>query len=724
MATKTYRAGSGADGSYAALFEADQTAATRADGWTVAKIAAGNSSEMDVGFKRTSGTFTLQSSFPKPLTPGQVTFNGFKTPVALSGTFAATAWTFTFAVRATTASAQAGRMRLRVFRSVNASGAGATELTGSTQVGTTSSALSTSADVTTVVTWTPGATITLNGEFLFFVLAWEIMTAGGSNSCDVSIRTGQAAGGSRLITPDFVADVSTPISGTDSQGTEIETVTLAGQIASVDASGTITEIADAVPQAPPVTKPAFTVRSSMLRSDHVLRGITEVAPTAVAGSDSGSGADSQSLVAGISATDTNGSFTEAAALVARPAAIDANSVLAEAQALASQIAGTDVDGVNPEVIVQTAQIPSSDSGTSSESQATAVPTQKADSDTNGTTTETSSAGISIPGSDSNSVTSETAAIRISGVSDSAVATDVISALKLLVTDVNGATTETGVAGSTPISGGVDASTAPGEVTSLLARIGGTEAATCSETASVSTFTQVAGTDSNQITTEIVSSFRLTAADTSGTATENASSGQQTQVSGNDSASGSESLSQPLVAVGDTQTASGAETASLRLLWLPGDTSTSSEVGLVVGKLAQADSGAGSETTSTRITYIVTDATSPPVEAAFLAVVTADQGISTDVASLLAGLYGQDQATSSEIAVNDALVSISPDADHDLLGTGGAEAVLYSTAAGSVGYAVLKAAGAEAVLVGAGEMNGSTLTGGGNSDSRLLSTEVR
>jgi hypothetical protein len=98
---------------------------------------------------------------------------------------------------------------MRVYRSVNADGSGATELTSATQVGTTSATLSTSADVTSVVTWSPGVTITLNNEYLFFVVAWEITTQGGSNTADVQIRTGQSAAGSRLVTPDFA--VSRPI---------------------------------------------------------------------------------------------------------------------------------------------------------------------------------------------------------------------------------------------------------------------------------------------------------------------------------------------------------------------------------------------------------------------------------------------------------------------------------------------------------------------------------
>lgn len=253
MAVKTYRVQSTTTGNTGDIIESDQTAATRADGWTVAKIAAANSAHFDAGTKQASGTFSLQSSTPKPssFVTGALS-NAFGTLTPLTGQFANTAWTFTFAVRATTASAQAGRMRMRVFKSVNADGTSATELTGSTQVGTTSSALSTSADVTSVVTWSPGTTIQLDNEYLFFVLAWEITTASGSNSGDVQIRTGQAAAGSRLVTPDFV--VPTPISiGKRAAATTVRGVALPAQIAIGKAGAGTTSVGPAYDTAPTQT---------------------------------------------------------------------------------------------------------------------------------------------------------------------------------------------------------------------------------------------------------------------------------------------------------------------------------------------------------------------------------------------------------------------------------------------------------------------------------------
>jgi hypothetical protein len=181
----------------------DQAAASRSpDKWTVAKLAAGNSSQYVATGIQGSGSFSLDSTTPKPPTPLTNAQVCFKSPDILTGTFAATAWTFTFAVRAATASAQAGRVRMRVFKTTSGAGTNSTELTSAVLVGTTSAALSTTADATSVITWSPGS-LTLASEWLFFSLAWEITTASGNNSGDVIFRTGQAAGGTRIVTPDL-----------------------------------------------------------------------------------------------------------------------------------------------------------------------------------------------------------------------------------------------------------------------------------------------------------------------------------------------------------------------------------------------------------------------------------------------------------------------------------------------------------------------------------------
>lgn len=212
MASLTFRLDSATANSFHTMPETDVTAASLTDGWTVAKIAAANDSEYLVGTKRASTTFSTEAGTPKPgaLATG-ASANALRSLNAYNGQFDAAAWTLTFAVRATVASSQAGRVRCRVYASANADGTSARELTGSTQVGTTSVALSTTADVTTVVTWTPASAIVMQNEYLFFVLAWEITTASGSNTADVVFRTGQSAGGTRIVTSNFTAYIAPPL---------------------------------------------------------------------------------------------------------------------------------------------------------------------------------------------------------------------------------------------------------------------------------------------------------------------------------------------------------------------------------------------------------------------------------------------------------------------------------------------------------------------------------
>ncbi len=204
MAVKTYRLASTLVNNFGELLEADQTVATLATGWVVAKLASPQSSEMDVGTEVASGTFSSNSTTAKPasLITG-TTANALRTSTPLSGQFANTNWSIAVVLRSVTAAGGTVRIRCRVYKSANADGSGATELTGSTQVGTTTGALSTSADQTSTVTWAPGGTITLTNEYLFFAIALEVVTAGGSNSSDADIRAGTSANGTRVVTPDF-----------------------------------------------------------------------------------------------------------------------------------------------------------------------------------------------------------------------------------------------------------------------------------------------------------------------------------------------------------------------------------------------------------------------------------------------------------------------------------------------------------------------------------------
>jgi hypothetical protein len=210
MAVKTFMLAAGNDGNFAALVDGvDQAAASRTDGWTVGKIATGNFSDFDVGVKQLTTTFATTPLKPTALLTG-ATANAFKAPAPLTGTFANTNWVLSLALRATVASAQTCSSRFRIYKSVNADGSGAVEITpaATPQGGSTTAVLSTTADGTSTGTWSPGATVTLSNEYLFIALALCTNTAGGGNTADAVLRTGQASAGTRLVTPDFTVSSS------------------------------------------------------------------------------------------------------------------------------------------------------------------------------------------------------------------------------------------------------------------------------------------------------------------------------------------------------------------------------------------------------------------------------------------------------------------------------------------------------------------------------------
>lgn len=173
-----------------------------ATGWEADSKAIGQSALLSslAEVARTSGDWsaTLQPSVAPNVTRGDAWRAG-----PYTGVFAATAWTLAMAVRSATA-AYAGRCRLRwrVYKSANADGSGATELTGATVLsGATTANLSTTVTTTLSASWSPGA-ITLNNEYLFFQLAIEVTAAGSANTQDVNLRKAPA---SAITTPDFAA---------------------------------------------------------------------------------------------------------------------------------------------------------------------------------------------------------------------------------------------------------------------------------------------------------------------------------------------------------------------------------------------------------------------------------------------------------------------------------------------------------------------------------------
>lgn len=173
--------------------------ATTGTGWIVAKTAATAYSLMYATTKRATATFG-GTALPNA-NPDSTNGDCFRTPTALTGTFANANWSLKLSVIAVDrGGSQDGNIRVRVYKSANANGSSPTELTGSTQTGGTVTNLATSAAQSTDVTWSPGSSIILSNEYLFFQYAWTITGAGGFTNCDVLLIIGT---NSSITTSDF-----------------------------------------------------------------------------------------------------------------------------------------------------------------------------------------------------------------------------------------------------------------------------------------------------------------------------------------------------------------------------------------------------------------------------------------------------------------------------------------------------------------------------------------
>jgi hypothetical protein len=189
------------------------TAANTAFGYAPGKLAANSFCRSRLGATGASATTSASSFIDSTSGPTKGTGTGITTAgdsfIAgpFTGTFAATAWTFDFNLRATVAGC-VGRMRCIVWKSANADGSSATKLTASTLVGATIT-MSTTANVNSNMSWSPGA-ITLNNEYLFFQLEWQETTTGSSNTDNVLFRV-FASG---VTTPDFAPPLNAVVSQT------------------------------------------------------------------------------------------------------------------------------------------------------------------------------------------------------------------------------------------------------------------------------------------------------------------------------------------------------------------------------------------------------------------------------------------------------------------------------------------------------------------------------
>jgi len=182
------------------------TTARISTGWIVGTTAATVYSRMDAQTERANATLT--STVQPNGGPDNTLGDCFRTATTLNGSFAAGNWAFDWKVQGETrvTSTTGGRLRFRMWRSVNADGSSATEITAATQTSTLFAALANSASQAIAKTYDPGA-FTLANEYLFIQHALSITTAGDNSTADVHLCVGT---GNSIVTTDFTVATSLP----------------------------------------------------------------------------------------------------------------------------------------------------------------------------------------------------------------------------------------------------------------------------------------------------------------------------------------------------------------------------------------------------------------------------------------------------------------------------------------------------------------------------------
>lgn len=150
--------------------------ATTATGWTVDTVASSNYALMAYASERASTTF---SGTAQPAgNPDNSLGDCFRSTNTLSGDFATGAWTIAVPVIAVSAAAgQDGRVRVRLWKSANATGTSPTEITAGAVAGTTVTNLATGAEQISTVTTSSITGFSMANDYLFVQIAWEITGA-------------------------------------------------------------------------------------------------------------------------------------------------------------------------------------------------------------------------------------------------------------------------------------------------------------------------------------------------------------------------------------------------------------------------------------------------------------------------------------------------------------------------------------------------------------------
>jgi hypothetical protein len=173
-------------------------------GWTVAKssVAYWRARIVASATSTTSSATSFISASTGP-TPGTGSTNttasdSWATTTPLNGTFAAGNWQLNFGMRTAAATSQ-GRIFFKIWASANADGSSARQISsGATNCNTVAMTATNTTFNSDHPTYARPA-VTLNNEYLFFQVEWNVTTAGSSNSATAQFYNSACW----VITPDF-----------------------------------------------------------------------------------------------------------------------------------------------------------------------------------------------------------------------------------------------------------------------------------------------------------------------------------------------------------------------------------------------------------------------------------------------------------------------------------------------------------------------------------------
>lgn len=188
-----------------------------AQGWTVDKKASPNYCVYKPDTTCPSGDFVTTE-------PGAFSLSGYRTQDPITGQFVSGIWTLYGKVKCNTYYAQKGRVKFRLWRSSNADGSSATQITPgwqqSAQIGFTAA----NQYQTFSIVWTAGNAVSLDNEYLFLEIEWSAEVSGGNNAAAVYWVHNEGAA-ERLDTPTLTVIHNLAISGAQ-QNQEVFTITL------------------------------------------------------------------------------------------------------------------------------------------------------------------------------------------------------------------------------------------------------------------------------------------------------------------------------------------------------------------------------------------------------------------------------------------------------------------------------------------------------------------